>query len=280
MICLTGDLHHSALRTGNQLHCDISELQTARPYLAMLEEAGVKATLFLSGRCFAEEWEDVRPLVDHSLIEIGGHNWSCLTPVLWHRICNKLLGSYNGPAWYQRRDVRRTLRVIRRRTGRTIHAWRNHMYMHGPHTERVLKASGIPICCDGVRRDSDGPVRHPAGVWNLPINIIPDHEHLYHAERTPEWVRAWVRRYRWSDDFGPESYPVEEWVELVLEGLRKNEENGVLSTLIIHPITMYLCDRFAGFGRILDFLKTRECVHVSEVLEAARTARPRPEEAA
>ncbi|MFQ5748071.1 MAG: polysaccharide deacetylase family protein [Planctomycetota bacterium] len=280
MICLTGDLHHSGLRTGNQLHCDITELQTARPYLAMLEEAGVKATLFLSGRCFAEEWEDVRPLVEHPLVEIGGHNWSCLTPVLWHRICNKLLGSYNGPAWYQRRDVLRTMREIRRRTGRTIRSWRNHMYMHGPHTERVLKACGIPICSDGVRRDSRGPVLHPAGIWNLPINVIPDHEHLYHAERTPQWVQAWVQRYQWSDDFGPESYPVGEWVELVLEGLRHNEERGALSTLIIHPITMYLCDRFEGFGRILDFLAKQECVHVDEVLEAARAARPQPEEAA
>ena len=30
MICLTGDLHHMSLRTGNQAHCDITELKVAK----------------------------------------------------------------------------------------------------------------------------------------------------------------------------------------------------------------------------------------------------------
>ena len=39
MICLTGDIHHMSLRTGNQAHCDITEAQVAQRYLKMLEEA-------------------------------------------------------------------------------------------------------------------------------------------------------------------------------------------------------------------------------------------------
>jgi hypothetical protein len=141
--------------------------------------------------------------------------------------------------------------------------------MHGPYTERVLARCGLDVCSDGVRRSSTGPQEHPEGILNLPINVIPDHEHLYHAERTPEWVEAWVKRYNWSDDFGSDSYYIDEWVELVLEGLRENESREALSVMIIHPITMYLCDRFAGVTRILDYLANRQTTHVSTVCRRA-----------
>ena len=270
MICLTGDLHHMSLGTGNQKHSDMTEIQVAQRYLALLEDAGVKVTFFVSGRAFVEEWEDLRPIVNHRLVEIGGHNWSCLTPTLWHRLSKRLLGSYNGPAWYQRWDAERTIGIILQRTGRRIRAWRNHMYMHGPHTERVLGACGLDVCSDGVRKGSMGPEKHPAGIYNFPLNVIPDHEHLYHAERTREWVARWQRRYRWSDDFGPESYEIDEWAKIVLAGLEENEQRGAISNMIIHPITMYLCDNFAGFQPILEFLAQHETVHVSEALDATR----------
>jgi hypothetical protein len=262
MICLTSDLHHTSLGTGNQRHCDLREIQVAQRFLSLLEGAGVRATFFISGRAFAEEWPDLEPICRHPLIEVAGHNYSCFTPQIVHRFFKQVLGSYNGPAWLQRRDARRTIDIIRRRTGRTIQCWRNHMYMHGPFTERVLHECGLRLCSDGVKRSAAGPERHPSGILNFPINIIPDHEHLYHAERTPEWVAWWVRRYRWSDDFGPQSYYIRDWTDLVLEGLRHNEANGAISNLIIHPITMYLCDRFEQFRRILDFLAQHETVHL------------------
>lgn len=269
MISLTADLHHSSLNTGNQQHCDRTELQVAGQFARMIEEANVKATFFISGKCFHEEWEDVRPIVENPMAEVGGHNWDCFEPELWHRICKKALGSYNGPAWYQKRDVDRTRRIIREKTGRDAVVWRNHMYMHGRFTDTVLAQSGVRICSDGVRRDATGPELLPSGLYNFPINIIPDHEHLYHAERTPEWVEWWVQRYNWSDDFGSASYHIEEWTEIVLDGLRANEERGVISNMIIHPITMDLCDGFRSFERILDYLSRRETVHLTETIGAA-----------
>jgi hypothetical protein len=139
------------------------------------------------------------------------------------------------------------------------------MYMHGPFTERVLSDCGIKICSDGVKRNSNGPEPHPTGILNLPLNVMPDHEHLYHAERTPEWVDRWVRRYNWSDDYGSESYYVEEWTDRVLEELRQHEAAGIVSNMLIHPITLYLCDRFVSFERILEFLSNRETIHMSEI---------------
>ena len=269
MICLTGDIHHSSLRTGNQMHADKPEVRIARELLEMLEGPGVKVTFFISGKTFEEEWADLEPIVGNVLVEVGGHNWSCFTPPLLHRVSRKVFGSYNGPRWQQRRDARRTIEVIRRRTGKTITVWRNHMYMHGPHTESVLRECGLEVCSDGVEKDSMGPKRHPSGLYNFPINVIPDHEHLYHAERTREWVAAWQKRYAWSDDFGPDSYEIDEWVDRVLEGLRRNEERGAVSNMIIHPITMYLCDGFRGFRRILEYLSGRETVHVTEAVRSA-----------
>lgn len=273
MICLTGDLHHATLRTGNQQHCDISEIQAARRYLALLTEAGVKVTFFVTGRAADEEWPDLSPIFGSPLVEVGGHGYACFEPAILHRLSKKLLGSYNGPPAWERRDVARTIDVIRRRSGRTIRLWRNHMYMHGPWTNRVLAESGIVACSDVVHASAAGPRWTDPGLLEVPINVIPDHEHLIHAERTPEWIAAWQQRLRWRDDFGPESYEIGRWTELVLDQLRKNEERGAISTLIIHPITMYLCDRFAGFRRILDFIASRPTVHMGELYTAAIAGR-------
>lgn len=270
MICLTGDIHHASLGTGNQQHCDLSEVEVAARYLRLLEEREIRVTFFISGLTFVEEWPEIAPIVRHPLVEVGGHTWSCFTPAIVHRVSKKLLGSYNGPPWLQRWDAKRTIQSIEDRTGKRIRAWRNHMYMHGPFTERVLSGLGIEVCSDGVRKDVRGPEWHPAGIWNFPINVIPDHEHLYHAERTPEWVERWRRRYNWSDDFGAESYYIDEWVDLVLAGIERNEARGAISNIIVHPITMYLCDRFSGITRILDFLRDRETVYMSRAVELAR----------
>lgn len=272
MICLTGDLHHMTLRTGNQAHCDITEIQVAQRYLDMLADAGVKVTFFVSGRSFAEEWPDLEQICRHELVELGGHNYYCFKPELLHRISKKLCGSYNGPYWYQRWETRKTVDAIYNKTGKTIGCWRNHMYMHGPHTEKVLAECGFDVCSDGVQRDSTGPQWHADGVFNFPLNIMPDHEHLFHAERTPEWVEWWTKRYNWADDYGPDSYYIEDWTDRVLDELQRHEDEGVMSNMIIHPITLYLCDRLKSFERILDFLASHETIHMSEAVAQAKQA--------
>ncbi|GAB4226590.1 MAG: hypothetical protein Tsb0021_02720 [Chlamydiales bacterium] len=267
MICLTGDIHHSSLRTGNQQASDITEIQTAQRYLDILREANVKVTFFISGKSFQEEWDDLKPIAESPLVSVQGHNFSCFTPIIWHRVWNKFTGNYNGPAWYEKRDVQKTIEIIQKKTGRRITCWRNHMYKHSTNTDRILTELDIEICSDFVRKQSLEPWKSNQGVWHFPINVIPDHEHLYHAERTPEWVEWWKKRYRWKDDFGSDSYYVEEWVELVVERLKENEKKEAISTLIIHPITMYLCDKFKSFERIIGFIESRRNVFLPEALQ-------------
>lgn len=267
MICLTGDLHPMSLKTGNQAHCDITEIQVAQRYLKLLEEANIRVTFFITGKCFAEEWADLKPICEHPLVEVAGHTYSAFKPEWWHRVWKKVNGSYNGPAWYQRRDTRKTVDIIEEKTHKKILCWRNHMYMHGPFTEDVLRSCGVKVCSDGVKKDSSGPVWHPSGIMNFPLNVMPDHEHLYHAERTPEWVEWWVRRYNWADDYGSASYPVEEWTDRVIDELRQHAAANILSNMLIHPITLYLCDRFRSLERILEAISAQETVHMSTVYE-------------
>ena len=265
MIYLTSDIHHAALQTGNQKHCSISEIETATIMSKLIFERNIKATYFISGQSFVDEWNELKKFCLHPNIALGGHNYNCFKPDLFHRISKKLFQSYNGPKFYQKNDTLKTIAEIEQKTQKKISLWRNHMYMHGQYTDSVLPECGITICSDGVKKNSNGPLEFTPGYFHFPINIIPDHEHLIHAERTPEWISHWQKRYNWSDDFGPESYYIEEWTEIVIGQLKENEKNNIISNMIIHPITMYLCDEFKSLIKILDFIAEHENSNYSEL---------------
>ncbi|MFK5938491.1 MAG: polysaccharide deacetylase family protein [Sulfurimonas sp.] len=272
MICLTADLHHMGLKTGNQMHSDKTEMSLAGEFVKMMESRNIKGSFFITGRSFNEEWDEVKPIVQSPNIEIGGHNYEAFKPELLHRIWNKLTNNYNGPYAYQYYDTKKTIDTIYAKTGKRINIWRNHMYMHGPNTEKILSSLGIEICSDGVKKDNFSLQDDVSGIYNLPINIIPDHEHIIHAERTPEWIEQWQKRYNWSDDFGSDSYYIDRWAKLVIDQLKENEMNGKLSVMIIHPITMYLADEFKAVKTILDYIQTRETVFMGDLIAKEKVA--------
>ena len=139
------------------------------------------------------------------------------------------------------------------------------MYMHGPYTETALAAAGIHICSDGVQKDGT-PELHSGGVINFPINVIPDHEHIYHAERTTEWVERWIKRYDWCDDFGPDSYAVDVWADMVIEQITAHQQAQRVANIIMHPLTMYLADGYASAQRILEHISAYQSLHMEELL--------------
>jgi len=265
LIYLTCDIHHAALNTGNQKHCSISEIETATEMSRLLFERKIKATYFISGQSFVDEWSELKKFVLHPDIAIGGHNFNCFKPDIIHRLSNKIFKSYNGPKFYQKKDALKTIQAIEQKTGEKISLWRNHMYMHGQYTDHVLPECGITICSDGVEKNSIGPKKMGENYYHFPLNIIPDHEHLIHAERTPEWIDWWIKRYNWSDDFGNKSYYIEEWTDKVISQLKENEKKGVISNMIIHPITMYLCDNFRCLSKILDYIASVENSNYKEL---------------
>lgn len=270
MICITSDIHHMSLKTGNQLHSDRNEADIAFDFVSMLEANNAKITCFITGKAFEEEWPFVRPICESANVEIGGHTYHCFMPELWHRGCKKLFGSYNGPRWQQNWDIVKTKRIIKHKAGIDITSWRNHMYMHGPYTEELLRNNGIEVCCDGVKRYSEGFETHATGLLNYPLNIIPDHEHLYHAERTPEWVDNWVKRYQWADDYGSQSYYFDDWFEIFKHEILQREVAGVVSHILIHPITIYLCGGSEALARVAEFLGQFETATVTELARASQ----------
>ena len=59
---------------------------------------------------------------------------------------------------------------------------------------------------------------------------------------------------------------------------RRHEESDVLSVMIIHPITLYLCDRLKSFQRILEFLASCKTVKLGDVANFSDTPTPFSEE--
>ena len=115
-------------------------------------------------------------------MEIGGHNYWCFEPQILHRVWKKMTGDYGGPRVLQKLDTEMTIKVINQELGRQVRSWRNHMYMHGPHIDQVLLEAGVEICSDGVERACVAPRMHSSGLWHMPINVIPDHEHRHPGE--------------------------------------------------------------------------------------------------
>ena len=259
MIYITSDIHHQSLNTENQKHSDKTEMECAYDFFKILEKLNMNATYFISGKSFKEDWSSNLEEISYSRnIELGGHNYDCFEKEFYHRVCNKLLKSYNGTYSFQMNDCMKTKEAIFEKTNKEISSWRNHMYMHGKYTNEVLEKCGIKTCSDGVKKGSLSPDYRTKRYMNLPINIIPDHEHIYHAERTPEYVEKWIKRYNWKDDFGSKSYDIKDWGRIFLSQILENERKVQDSLLIIHPITMYLADNYKTITEVLLRLKDFE----------------------
>jgi hypothetical protein len=174
-----------------------------------------------------------------------------------HRFVKKALGPY----WFQYYDITKTMRCIQKRSGKQIRSWRNHMLIHGPHTENILSKLHFKFCTDELNPSATGPIRHETGIYNFPINIISDYDHLYHADRT----EVLVKNNSWGDAFGNESYHIDEWVEIVIDQISRNIKQNSIVNLLIHPITMYLCDQFKGVEKILRYVSTQQNCLYSEL---------------
>ena len=267
MICLTGDVHHMSLQINDQrsLTAGASEIAIARHYAELLERYGVKATLYVCGRCFVEEWDDLEPAATHPLVEVGGHMFSARFPRECFDALGKATGLWNGPRWYQDWDIGMNVTTVRERTGIDLVSWRNHSYMVDPNTHELLAAHGIRLVSDVTEKNNLWPKRIEHGLINHPLNCIPDHDHLYHAHRTPEYVEQVNARGYGADEFGAVSYSIEEWGKLVLEQARAIDDQGGIATILAHPLCMYLADGFKTLETLLQFIANRKNIWAREI---------------
>lgn len=267
MICLTGDVHHMSLCTkeSKYLPRGMTEVQVAQQYVRLLEKHEVKATLYVTGMCFVNERKALEPVVKSPLVEVGGHSFWARQPRRFFDWYGRKTGNWNGPRWFQAWDIRRNIAVCERLAGYRPVSWRAHSYKFDRNTYPLLAKHGVKCVSDAIEANTVKPKVIEAGLISHPMNVIPDHDHLYHAHRTPEFVAAANARGYGADDFGAVSYAIEEWGELVLEQAERIDQAGGLATILAHPICMYIADEFKTFERILENVKSKQLIWSREI---------------
>jgi peptidoglycan/xylan/chitin deacetylase (PgdA/CDA1 family) len=274
MICVTGDIHHTSLKINEQRFITEpgdSEAAVAARYLRFAEEMGVKLTFYATGRTLREEWRTFEPIARSPLVEIGGHTYNGLPRTLPSRLRELVTGipgvshsNSHGSYRRQRRDVERMIAVARERTGRQLLSWRSHGLVRDANTYRILHELGIRFISDDLDWNKSRPERLAEGLISHPMNVIMDHDHIYHAHRTPEYVERQKRNWGFSDDPTRESYPIEEWRRIVERQVQAIEAAGGLATVLMHPLCMYVADRFVTARRLLEFFSRYRTIWARE----------------
>ncbi len=276
MVCLTGDIHHTSLRTNDQKYIrpGDSEINISRRFLELLEKHGVKVTFYVTGRSFTEEWNELKPIVDSKLVEIGGHTYDGLPLGALFKFRYRLIGRVppsHSPTYgsrsRQKRDIQKTIDAVEERTSREIVSWRSHGYIHDKHTYSILAQKGIRLISDEISSSKILPEKTKEGLISHPINTIPDHDHLYHAHRDEEFVKKAKAAGYGKDAFGCDSYSAEKWGGLVRQKISEIEEENGLVTILMHPICMYLADGFKAAEAVLRWISRYKTIWAREIPE-------------
>jgi len=263
-VCLTGDVHHMSLGTRDQEYMDRTEVEVAVEYAEIAAEYDVPVTLFVTGKAAVEEPERVEHLAAMDNVEIGGHNyWAFDTPVHsgWRaleKVTSGRIGSWNGPRPFQRYEIQRTIEALSE-CGADVTSWRDHAYRHDRHTLKLLADAGITHFSDAIGPEER--VREEDGVTVVPVNTPPDHEHVYHAFRTPgsEAVE------QFKGPFGGDSMSVSAWVDWSLSQIESTQGSGGVGTVLAHPACLWLADNFNCLETLLENINTDSTTQMSDV---------------
>lgn len=257
-VVLTGDVHQR-IPSADRSHAVESESALAVEYAQIAERHGLKVTLFLTGLALKEDMADALPLRSMENVEIGGHGWDAFHPRWAYRPLAHVFGSPHGHRVWQRRNIARTCAVISRFTGKPVTSWRNHAYLHDSHTPALLAEAGLQVWSDEIDLSRAQAHRHESGILVLPVNTTPDHENLYHGDRTPETV------------LGPGMFP-NEWCARVVEDVERVLAQGGTATLLAHPLCMKVADDWKTFEELCTALSSRRTLFASEVGEHLRAS--------
>ena len=253
-VVLTGDVHHY-IPSSDRRHAAESESALAVEYARIAEQHGLKVTLFFTGRALRDDATDARPLLSMASVEIGGHGWDAFRPRWLYRPLARLSGSPHGFRFWQRRTIARTHAAIERATGAPPKSWRNHAYVHDADTAGLLAEAGIVAWSDHVDLDRARPYVHESGLVVLPMNTPPDHENLYHGDRTPE-----------SLGDTPSLHP-SEWCARVLEDAERALGEGGIATVLAHPLCMKVVDDWRTFDALCSGLSRHRSMFATEAAE-------------
>jgi hypothetical protein len=253
-VALTGDVHHY-IPSADRRHAVESESELAVACAQIAERHGLKFTLFFTGRAIRADAADAFPLRSMDTVEIGGHGWDAFFPRWLYRPLARVSGSPHGFRSWQRRSIARTCAAIESFAGTPARSWRNHAYAHDPHTPGLLAEAGIEVWSDQVDEGLTYPYLHQSGLVVLPLNTLPDHENLYHGDRTPDTLRDAA------------ALTPAEWRAQVVEGVERiHAENGV-ATIMAHPLCMKVVDDLETFVALCGDLARYPSLFASEAAE-------------
>ena len=275
MICLTGDIHHASLNTNEQKYIksqDDSEAKISCRYLKLMKKYGIKATFYVTGKTFDEEWEDFKPIADSKLVEIGGHTYGGLPISKLYRIWCKIIGKTprshshtQGSRFQQKKDIQKMIDVVKARTGKNIVSWRSHGLVFDDNTYPLLAEMGIQMISDDLSWDKIHPEKIKEGLVSHPMNVIMDHDHVYHAHRTKEYVDKMKESWPWPDDPTKESYAIEEWGKIVEKQVLDIEKKGGIATVLMHPICMWTSDNFKTAEKLFKLFSQYKTIWAREI---------------
>jgi len=265
VICLTGDVHHRSFNNEDRKYLKISEVEAAIEYAKIAAKYKTKVTLFLTGKAVKEEQESVRQLLRLPSVELGGHNYYAFRPRwLYNGIFVRGLGLTNGPAYYQNYEIKKTMATFKRLLGVDIVSWRDHAYRHDRNTYSLLARNGIRFVSDEVMPGRQGPYICD-GLTIVPINVMPDHDHIYHGKITPETAQSWALN---RDKFPPNLYSIEEWLEIVKNQIADIFDKNGVATILAHPACMKIADDFKVFASLCRFISKYDSVLMRELSKA------------
>jgi hypothetical protein len=256
-VVLTGDVHHF-IPSSDRRHAVESESALAVEYARIAERHGLKVTLFFTGRALRDDATDALPLASMESVEIGGHGWDAFTPRWLYRVLGRVSGSPHGYSSWQRRSIARTCAAVGRFAAKPARSWRNHAYVYDSSTPRLLADAGIVAWSDKVDPACTRPYVDDADLVVLPINTLPDHENLYHGDRTPETL---------GDT--PSFYPAE-WRAHVLEAANATIADGGIATILAHPLCMKVADGWLTFEALCTGLAEHPSMFAREAADAVR----------
>ena len=258
-VVLSGDVHHR-IPSADRRHAPETESAMAVEYAGIAQSYGLKVTLFFTGRAVRDDAADARPLLSLPSVEIGGHGWDAFHPRWLYGPLRRLSGSAHGPQEWQRRTIARTCAAIDRFAGRPPRSWRDHAYLHDRHTPWFLADAGIAAWSDDVDPARAHPYRHESGLVVLPLNTTPDHENLYHGDRTPETLGSHV------------ALTGMEWRERVLAEVELAHAQSGVATIMAHPFCMKIVDDWETFDALCAGLAKYPTLLAAEAAEEFSSA--------
>lgn len=263
MICLTGDVHHMSLRTKDQRYLKGTELETALDYAKIAKRYNLKVTLFVTGKTLFEEREQAEKLLSLENVELGGHTFATYRPKWFYALSTKLLKLSNGPAFWQNRDIVKTITAFETCLGVRIISWRDHGYRQDRNTLRLLGQNNIRYVSNTIDFEALHPVYNNHMI-SVPINTLPDHDYMYHGWLTPSSALSHPGyRYR-------SMYSVKEWLEKVQAQVEQIVSQGGLATLLVHPACAEVADQFESFEILCQYLSSFRSIWISEAMISNR----------